>query len=711
MNRFIQGLEDRRMLAANPIPVHAIGSKINLWGVDGSGQHLARLISTYNDSLKTIRFDGVLIVNAGSTLYSTDGTAGGTRRIVDSPSYSKSVRWFGVVDNKLYFYYEGFDPIEREDYGNMYMLSSANAAPVQIANLYGSLSPQISGGQLYTGLHHYAPYSYNSYKIVGTHAYPAYMPAQTDPPPQLDPGVVNVFAHDDGVHGNELWIQDSSGGHFGQDIFPGSASSSPRGFVNVAGNTVFYADTASIYSSSAVVSGGVLYVGGSSGDDDLQISSDGSVTSVLLKSGSPSAEYLSTFNDAEFSQIMIRGGKADDLIQISGINKPATILGEEGNDTIIGSDGDDVIDGGVGGDEIDGGAGNDTLDYSSYSQNLTGTFDQIAVSGDESDHFVNVETLLCGSGDDSIDIVRSHATPAMPYVHEIYGGAGNDKLSIRNEVAGSPTDIIHGDDGDDTISIIKWGVLDHAGGPVYLYGDAGDDSFTMASSAGNHQVFGGPGVDIVDYSAVGKISVSFDDLQNDGLNGRDNIRSDVELTDSSQVPTDPPLPPAPKPFALNGRILKLLGTDTDDRIVVAPRKGDPTRIKAIINGVSHLYNRSDIGLIYIQAGDGADTVRLDSVAIPSSVYGGGGNDILYGSRAADRLNGGDGDDWISGGAGRDVIYGEFGDDRLFGGDGIDFLCGEFGNDTIRGGEGIDRIARLIGLDDVKGNAGDLIQPA
>jgi Ca2+-binding RTX toxin-like protein len=66
----------------------------------------------------------------------------------------------------------------------------------------------------------------------------------------------------------------------------------------------------------------------------------------------------------------------------------------------------------------------------------------------------------------------------------------------------------------------------------------------------------------------------------------------------------------------------------------------------------------------------------------STIYGLGGDDILYGDVGKDKMCGGDGED---------NIYGWYGDDSIDGGNGSDTLTGDWGNDQIRGGAGLDNI--------------------
>lgn len=72
----------------------------------------------------------------------------------------------------------------------------------------------------------------------------------------------------------------------------------------------------------------------------------------------------------------------------------------------------------------------------------------------------------------------------------------------------------------------------------------------------------------------------------------------------------------------------------------------------------------------------------DAIRIRSTIYGGDGNDFLFGSGVGDSLYGG---------AGNDFLFGLMGDDLLDGGDGNDWLFGGLGTDTLTGGSGKKRM--------------------
>ena len=115
----------------------------------------------------------------------------------------------------------------------------------------------------------------------------------------------------------------------------------------------------------------------------------------------------------------------------------------------------------------------------------------------------------------------------------------------------------------------------------------------------------------------------------------------------------------------------------------------------------------------LTGGKAANTLSGDS----GSVAGTAGSDKLIGRKAADKLSGGGGNDIILGYGGSDIIDGGDGDDQLYGedevGDMVDFIvanptfeAGIGGIDVIRGGDGGDRIVGGLLNDALFGDAGD-----
>lgn len=170
----------------------------------------------------------------------------------------------------------------------------------------------------------------------------------------------------------------------------------------------------------------------------------------------------------------------------------------------------------------------------------------------------------------------------------------------------------------------------------------------------------------------------------------------------------------------------------NDKIGVKQAKNGDVTVS--VNGASQTFTGTEKDNLVIKAGDGDDTILVDSnVTVNLTLEGNAGNDKLTGGAGADKIDGGDGFDYVngfkgkdvlSGGADDDVIYGGDDDDTLNGGGGDDYLEGSKGkdvlngdagknvlsggldDDTINGGENDDTIYAGNGKDKITGGAGD-----
>jgi CubicO group peptidase (beta-lactamase class C family) len=169
------------------------------------------------------------------------------------------------------------------------------------------------------------------------------------------------------------------------------------------------------------------------------------------------------------------------------------------------------------------------------------------------------------------------------------------------------------------------------------------------------------------------------------------------------------------------------GTTQADFLVVAPTnffqpQGSPSTIS-----VSDFYNTSEgvdtfpsvTGRIiaYMQAGD--DIFTTVNLTRPELLFGGDGNDTLFGSLFSDTINGGDGNDalvgsndpstlgdMLNGDSGDDIFFASDGNNTINGGDGSDAVIGGAGNDIINGGDGDDALFGMDGNDSIVGGSGD-----
>jgi Ca2+-binding RTX toxin-like protein len=88
-----------------------------------------------------------------------------------------------------------------------------------------------------------------------------------------------------------------------------------------------------------------------------------------------------------------------------------------------------------------------------------------------------------------------------------------------------------------------------------------------------------------------------------------------------------------------------------------------------------------ITALSLDARDRDDRIVVASVAVPVTLIGAEGDDVLTGGDGGDTLNGGAGADRLDGAAGNDTLNGDSGDDRMVGGTGNDVLNGGTGTDT------------------------------
>lgn len=341
-----------------------------------------------------------------------------------------------------------------------------------------------------------------------------------------------------------------------------------------------------------IVDAGVLRIFGTSGDDKILVDCSAGITTVTIGTNSQ------PFNNTDFTSIDIDGLSGNDTITLTDhVRTPASIDGNAGddsirggggNDVLFGSDGSDTLDGGAGNDtlnggfghnlvmggagddildagddgdtylggdgndtifagfgndSIDGGAGNDVLDYSNHGMRLLKNSLEQKITTDfgEVDQYANIETLICGSGDDRIYVGPNDS------IRQVDGGAGNNVIVLDPPATSQTPPValtagvlrIHGTDSGDeiivrrsvsdtrklevsingvvtrvTIKLIQSLILDAGGGDDFvsfdsslgvirfstrIYGGAGND--TIHGSTASDRILGGDGNDWIDGGA------------------------------------------------------------------------------------------------------------------------------------------------------------------------------------------------------------------
>lgn len=238
----------------------------------------------------------------------------------------------------------------------------------------------------------------------------------------------------------------------------------------------------------AVVSGGVLQISGTSGDD---------INGISVRDGKVRATQNGvtlTFSQSDVQRIEADLGDGNDTMNIGGAIG-AYVVGGIGNDTIIGGDGNDTLTGGGGKDYLDGENGDDRLNgYGGNDWILGGAGNDRLYGGDNNDMLnggANVDRLFGESGVDTLIGGTSN--------DKLYGGGSNDQLTGNdgNDIldGGTGDDVLSGDGGNDTIT----GGSDDdrisgGSGADQLFGNAGDD-FIGSKDGIKDSLDGGSGTD------------------------------------------------------------------------------------------------------------------------------------------------------------------------------------------------------------------------
>ena len=408
------------------------------------------------------------------------------------------------------------------------------------------------------------------------------------------------------------------------------------------------------FGAAIIDADGNLFVGGNSGDHDMDnaTSSSGAIYQVIIDevTGEATLHLI-----AEAPKSRSNDGSADPSAQspfaevdleasvlVRDLSLVATTEGELSYDDLLnGNAGHDTLSGGIGSDTLVGGSKGDTLEGDQGSDNLHGGSDENDTSnivstydddGVRYDQFGNVlaeddDVLSGGAGEDTLSGSAGHDTLDGGDANDVLnGGSGSDDLRGGNGAddlrGGSEADTLSGDAGDDLLN-----------------GGSGDD--VLSGGEGLDTLSGGSGSDVLSGNS------GEDDLQ--GGSGADTLS----------------------------------GGDHDDSL-------DGGSGADVLQG--------GMGDDLVKGGSDADDLSGDEGK--DTLDGGSGDDTLNGGADRDRLKGGSNDDLVNGGADKDYLNGGSGDDTLDGGDGRDRLYLGAGDDEATGGLGADRF--VFRSDDLDG---------
>lgn len=268
-------------------------------------------------------------------------------------------------------------------------------------------------------------------------------------------------------------------------------------------------------------------------------------------------------------------------------------------------------------------------------------------------------------------------------------GAGND--IIESNYGRNYTQNVYAGDNRDFITTY--------GGAGTVYGEAGDDEFTLnpyGALAALTQIDGGDGRDT--FIGFGAASIN-------GGNGTDTWN----ISTGAYINHNVTLNAALGSFMIDNSLVDVSFTGIE-RINVITGNGNDS----LLLGGGNDTIQAGFGQNTIDGGAGNDSIFYTGA---DSIHGGEGNDLIgmnlspsgsstiYGDAGNDTILAGSYNDWIAGGDDNDSVHGADGNDTIDGGAGADIIYGGDGSDSITGGLGNDTISDTLGSGFIDGGEG------
>ena len=368
-----------------------------------------------------------------------------------------------------------------------------------------------------------------------------------------------------------------------------------------------------VESITAVFDGGTLTVTGDDQDNSIVVSRD--LAGNLLVNGAlvPLDGGVASVDNT--SLIRIIGLKGNDELRLdnsTGVNTPANIIGNEG---------DDKITGGLNSDELEGGPGNDSL-----------------FGGNDGN-----DRLFGGAGNDFVS-----------------GGSGNDELfggendDVIDWLPGDGSDFVEGENGEDTLLFVGSNGsekvdLSANGQRLKFFRDLGN--ITMDCDGIEKVIFNAVGgedeVNVGDLTGtqVGNVAVNL--LSVDGVGDGKADTTNVSGTAENDVVTLAGSDAGVTAGGLKASVTVTGAEQSLDRLAINTLGGDDS------------VNATDVEA-------GAIALTLNGGTANDRLIGGAGSDLIIGAQGTDTEFGGAGDDtslWNPG-DGNDIFEGEDGQDTL-----------------------------------------------
>ena len=359
------------------------------------------------------------------------------------------------------------------------------------------------------------------------------------------------------------------------------------------------------------------------------------------------------------------------------------LAGGDDNDELIGEAGNDTLEGGAGDDTLYGGDGTDTLHGGSDDDILVGGDDNDELNGDAGADTLNggagADTLNGGSGN---DILHGHGLDAETISTILF----NNPSIVYSEQTGSFYQFVNTSSNFATaVSNATTTTLNGVAGHLATITTAEENSYIQSLITGNTWISATDTNVNTEWQWSAGVEAGFQFSA-----GASAVNNAFENWDAGQ----------PQDNAEHNTVMYTNGSWHD-----WPATSSHNYIIEWEGGLFSDDNATDT----IFGGDGDDWLygyggddSLEGDAGNDFLFGGNGNDTLFGQGGSDYLSGGAGDDILNGANSPDALYGGAGDDTLDGGNGDDTLYGEEDDDTINGGNGDDFIVGGLGTETITG---------
>ncbi|NJM07429.1 calcium-binding protein [Candidatus Gracilibacteria bacterium] len=331
---------------------------------------------------------------------------------------------------------------------------------------------------------------------------------------------------------------------------------------------------------------------------------------------------------------------------------------------IFGGDGDDTIRGSQGSDRLDGGPGFDAL-YQTSQFGATVSDTQLTGMGNDTINGFELISLQAGPGNDSLDASGVLGNVIV----KLYGGAGDDTFQPNRH-----STLIDGQNGFDEIFLVSDATLISLNDSSLLVNGFGYDSLYSVEAA---QIYGLDSANLINASAFsGKTTLA-------GGGGNDTLRggsNDDQLR--GDAGDDHVFGNGGDDLVLSAEGDDLYGGGADVDTIQQIADADMVLTDSSLTGLgSDTFNDSFEQVVLI---GGNNANRIDASAFTNivTIYGTGGDDVIWGGSDNDHLYDGEGNDTVYGNAGNDSIASDAGDD---------YLSGDAGEDTLRQSGDIDMV--------------------